>query len=90
MNKTSILVKNGSKSMIDEPQNGTGSDNKEASIPSPRPVYSTKDYANKRNSPPPPPPAQNSAVRDRVRKRRMSKRAKSAGEGVWVLVTAAI
>ena len=90
MNKTSILVKNGSKSMIDEPQNGTGSDNKEASIPSPRPVYSTKDYVNKRNSPPPPPPAQNSTARDRVRKRRMNKRGNTAGEWVWVVVAAAL
>lgn len=90
MNDKSILVKNGSKSMINEPQNGNESDNKEASIPSPRPIYSTKDYVNKRNSPPPPPPAQNSTARDRVRKRRMNKRGNTAGEWVWVVVAAAL
>ncbi|GAB5490216.1 MAG: hypothetical protein Phog2KO_04310 [Phototrophicaceae bacterium] len=76
--------------MINEPQNGNESDNKEASIPSPRPIYSTKDYVNKRNSPPPPPPAQNSTARDRVRKRRMNKRGNTAGEWVWVVVAAAL
>lgn len=86
----SILVKNGSNSMIDEPQNGQMDNNNEASIPSPRPVYSTKEYANKRNAPPPPPPMQNSAVRDRVRKRRMNNRGNSAGEWVWVVVAGAL
>lgn len=75
--------------MIDEPQNGNGSDSKEASIPSPRPIYSTKDYANKRNIPPPP-PIQNSSARDRVRKRRMNKRGNTASEWVWVIVAAAL
>ncbi|MGB7341930.1 MAG: LCP family protein [Phototrophicaceae bacterium] len=75
--------------MIDAGQNGQQDDQSEASIPSPRPVYSTKDYANKNRTPPPPPP-QSSAVRDRVRKRRRNQRGNSASEWVWVVVAAAL
>ncbi|MEM9950565.1 MAG: LCP family protein [Chloroflexota bacterium] len=73
--------------MADAPQGGQ-QDNfqDEPSIPSPRPVYSTKDYGNQRKSPPPPPPQMVSSARDRVRKRRMHKRGNSASEWVWVVV----
>jgi len=60
------------------------------SIPSPRPVYSTKDYADKRKAPPPPPISQASAARERVRKRRMSQRGNTASEWVWVVVAGAL
>ena len=75
--------------MTDEPQNKLHNDAQEASIPSPRPVYSTKDYSNKRQVPPPP-PTQISAARDRVRRRSISKRGNTAGEWVWVVVAAAL
>ena len=77
--------------MTDEPQNEIKTDGEEASIPSPRPVYSTKDYAEKRNVPPPPPPIETSAARDRVRRRRKNKRGSNpAGEWVWVVVAGAL
>lgn len=75
--------------MADAPQNGQVDDQVEASIPSPRPIYSIKDYENKTRTPPPPPP-QTSAVRDRVRKRRRNQRGNSASEWVWVVVAAAL
>lgn len=74
--------------MIDESSNGQIQES-EASIPSPRPIYSTKDYSDKRKSPPPP-PSQSSAARERVRKRRLHKRGNSAGEWVWVVVAASL
>ncbi|MGJ3240922.1 MAG: hypothetical protein ACFE0Q_19595, partial [Anaerolineae bacterium] len=58
--------------MIDEPQNERQSEKPDSFIPSPRPVYSTKDYSSKRHNPPPP-PIQPSAARDRVRRRRMNR-----------------
>lgn len=77
--------------MSDEPQNEIKQDGAEASIPSPRPVYSTKDYADKRHMPPTPPPIETSAVRDRVRRRRIHKRGNNpVSEWVWVVVAGAL
>ncbi|MEL6306522.1 MAG: LCP family protein [Chloroflexota bacterium] len=77
--------------MTDRPQNDASSFPEDASIPSPapRPVYSTKDYTEKRKAPPPP-PSQTSAVRERVRKRRRNQRGNSASEWVWVVVAGAL
>lgn len=75
--------------MTDESQQGQQGHEEEATIPSPRPVYSTKDYHNKRQVPPPP-PVQASAVRDRSRRRRMNKRGNTASEWVWVVVAGAL
>ncbi|MGJ3238873.1 MAG: LCP family protein [Anaerolineae bacterium] len=74
--------------MIDEPKNDRQSEKPDPSIPSPRPVYSTKDYSSKRHNPPPP-PIQPSAARDRVRRRRMN-RNNSVGEWAWVVVAGAL
>lgn len=74
--------------MPDEPYSGQGGE--DSSIPSPRPVYSTKDYAHKRNTPPPPPPTASSATRDRIRKRRLNQRGNKASEWVWVVVAATL
>lgn len=76
--------------MTDESQQGHHGGEEEASIPSPRPVYSTRDYSDKRQVPPPPPPMQASAARDRAKRRRMNKRGNSAGEWVWVVVAGAL
>lgn len=54
-----------------------------------RPIYSTHDYLDKRQTPPPPPiPA--SAARERKRKRRMGRSGNSASEWIWVVVAGAL
>ena len=76
--------------MTDESQQGQRGEHGEASIPSPRPVYSTRDYSEQRKVPPPPPPVQASAARDRARRRRMNQRGNAAGEWAWVIVAGAL
>lgn len=63
-------------------------ENPETSIPSPRPVYSTSDYATRRTAPPPPPPTRTSGMRDRSRRRRGSNN--SAGDWLWVVLAGAL
>lgn len=77
--------------MTDTPNGEASTFKDDASIPSPAPlpVYSTKDYTEKRKAPPPP-PSQTSAVRERVAKRQRSQRGNSASEWVWVVVAGAL
>jgi LCP family protein required for cell wall assembly len=70
--------------MLDEKSNERSAE--EASIPSPRPVYSTKDYADKRNVPPPPPPDMiRSHARERALRRRSSSK-NSVADWAWVVI----
>lgn len=70
--------------MLDEKSNERSAE--EASIPSPRPIYSTKDYANKHNVPPPPPPDMlRSNARERALKRRASSK-NSVADWAWVVI----
>jgi LCP family protein required for cell wall assembly len=70
--------------MLDEKSNERSAE--EASIPSPRPIYSTKDYADKRNAPPPPPPDMlRSNARERALKRRSSSK-NSVADWAWVVI----
>lgn len=70
--------------MLDEKSNERSGE--EASIPSPRPIYSTKDYADKRNAPPPPPPDMlRSNARERALKRRANAK-NSVADWAWVVI----
>src|SRR5690349_4207303 len=70
--------------MLDEKPNERSGE--EASIPSPRPIYSTKDYAEKRAAPPPPPPDMlRSAPRERALKRRSSSK-NTVADWAWVVI----
>jgi polyisoprenyl-teichoic acid--peptidoglycan teichoic acid transferase len=74
--------------MLEEKPNERSAE--EASIPLPRPIYSTKDYADKRAVPPPPPPDMlRSAPRERALKRRSSSK-NSVADWAWVVIAGAL